>query len=381
MRDLATSADIDALVSAGVEEDRELDYKQAIPDARKLAAEVVAFANTIGGNIVVGVPEERDAEGNKTGRPLPAAGVAIQRSAHDEELRLQQVIESHVLPKPFGVTVKAVDGGYADGPVFVIRVPRSWAGPHMVGPASNQFYIRGTNRKSPMSVDDIRRAFFQSADMGERAHSYRDSRLVRISQTTPICKSPAVVLRVVPANAVEGSATVDVRTADQDGVRGLLRPLGTDPQDAHFGYNAGGFIAQFPGDDRLLGYGQLFRSGAVEHVDTWHCFQVGEQVVLGTILESGLCEATERCMKLYTVLDVPPPFHILISLLKCWAKAVDVHPQRGMRRHQEPSPIGEPELRLPSVVVTDTNADIVVALRPAFDALWQASGWPGSQRT
>ncbi len=53
-----TVADIEALVDLGVREDRHLDYKQELPkrdkDSKKFLADVSAFANSAGGDLVFG---------------------------------------------------------------------------------------------------------------------------------------------------------------------------------------------------------------------------------------------------------------------------------------------------------------------------------------
>lgn len=60
------------------EEGEDLDYKQAWND--KIVRTVCAMANTAGGEVLVGVKEERD-ERSKTNRPDPNDVPGIEKSA------------------------------------------------------------------------------------------------------------------------------------------------------------------------------------------------------------------------------------------------------------------------------------------------------------
>jgi hypothetical protein len=70
-----TADDIQAVIENGVREDRHIDYKRSLPDKTKdndrkeLLADVSAFANTSGGDILFGVDEERNEKGEPTGIP------------------------------------------------------------------------------------------------------------------------------------------------------------------------------------------------------------------------------------------------------------------------------------------------------------------------
>jgi len=79
-----TYADVQALVAAAHAEDHEIDYKQALPEFDKRAAEdkkdlckdVSAFGNSGGGDILYGIEEGRDDDNKPTGVPTNAAGVS-----------------------------------------------------------------------------------------------------------------------------------------------------------------------------------------------------------------------------------------------------------------------------------------------------------------
>lgn len=130
--------DIHSLVSNGVAESFDLDFKQTLygrgdSDKRALAGDVAALANTAGGVIVVGVAEDDQA------RATAADGVDLSDA---EKARMLQVIASGVSPMP-AVEILAVPVGQTPPPddgnselgergYFLIAVPRSLAAPHAV---------------------------------------------------------------------------------------------------------------------------------------------------------------------------------------------------------------------------------------------------------
>src|SRR6478735_7031660 len=144
-------ADLERLVTNGVSESRSLEYKEALPgnsdgDRKEFLADVSAFANTTGGDLVYGVVERRDAAGKATGIPEAVTGVTASNADH-ETRRLEQMLRDGVAPRMAGVRLQWIPGA-PQGSTLVIRVPRSWAGPHMVTyQQHSRFYARHATGK------------------------------------------------------------------------------------------------------------------------------------------------------------------------------------------------------------------------------------------
>lgn len=174
--------DIESLVNAKVSEKRTLDYKQHWPDnssdsKREFLYDVSSFANALGGDLVFGIEDERDAEGKAMGLPASACGVAVS-NASSEIARFENLIRDGIAPRIQGVDWQVVEG-FRVGPVIVMRVPKSLFVPHMVvfgGMA--RFYGRNSTGKYPMEIGEIRSAFVESTAIGEdyRRSETSDSR-------------------------------------------------------------------------------------------------------------------------------------------------------------------------------------------------------------
>lgn len=125
--DRVEKADIDSLVANEVRESRTLEYKQTLPangdeDKKEFLADVSSFANAVGGDILYGVTEKRDAGGKTTGIPETASGLAGVNG--DEAIRrLDNLIRDGIQPRIAGVHMRAVEG-FASGPALLLRVQK-----------------------------------------------------------------------------------------------------------------------------------------------------------------------------------------------------------------------------------------------------------------
>lgn len=181
--DRIEKVDIDSLVANATEEGRNIEYKQALPgnadkQKKEFLADVSSFANASGGDLLYGVEEQRDGEGKPTGIPTSVPGVPIP-NADAEIRRLENIIRDGIRPRIAGVHLRTVDG-FANGPVLLIRIQRSYALPHMVTfQEHSRFYARNSKGKYPLDV----------GKSGPRSRSRRASR--RESAGSETTGSPA----------------------------------------------------------------------------------------------------------------------------------------------------------------------------------------------
>jgi hypothetical protein len=143
--------DISNFVDIRLREDLRLDYKEDFP--RDLAKTVIAFANTAGGIILIGVKANKN-----TNQPENIVGIPL--SAGLEE-RVTNITMSNVEP-PISPEVKVCpyksNAGliHDDRAVVVIRVSQSDAAPHSDS-HSNAIWVRNHNTCNQASLDVIER--------------------------------------------------------------------------------------------------------------------------------------------------------------------------------------------------------------------------------
>ena len=138
---------------------------------------VSAFANTAGGDLLLGVEA---VEGVATALP----GLDLD-NPDGETLRLENMIRDGLeprLPRVEVCPVKIAEHRY----VLVVRVPRSWIAPHRVR-KNRQFYARNAAGAYPLDVGELRAAFTMSETVAARIRDFRTYRLARIhGRETPV---------------------------------------------------------------------------------------------------------------------------------------------------------------------------------------------------
>ena len=254
-----TFADLQALKDNQIPESHTLDYKRDFPfdrEARQsLAADVVAFANTRGGDLIFGADEQGGCISGFKPIELDDRDGAL--------LTLQSALTDLIEPKVPGVHLQAVDvpdGGY----VVIVRTPPSFQAPHRVR-KTGAFYTRTSTGIDPMDITTLRSAFLQNATAIEKARSFRESRIteMRVRPTpAPLPSATLAVLHIVPIASLLGATTFDVSTLYPiaQGIRPLLAD-GWGPR-----VNLDGVMSVCTTGTDLLSYTQVFRDGSLESV-------------------------------------------------------------------------------------------------------------------
>ena len=157
---------------------------------------MASFANAAGGHIVFGVDEQASI-------PMDIPGLT-EIDTEKEILRLESMIRDGISPRIPGIVTQIVSVE-ENKVVLVLRVPRSWASPHMITfKSASRFYSRSSVGNYPLEVKEIRSAFLLSESWGTRIRDFRVERLSTIvSRRTPlkIPDSPTMVLHAVPLSA------------------------------------------------------------------------------------------------------------------------------------------------------------------------------------
>ncbi len=367
--DLIDSIGIENLITGEVAESKTLEYKQKLPgssddDRKEFLADVSAFANTSGGDLIYGISEQRDSNSKTMGIPDKAEGLA-NCNADEEIRRLHSMIQDGLAPRIIGIQIKAVHG-FPNGPIIVIRIPKSWNSPHMViYKKTSRFHARNSAGKYQLDVDELRAAFIASESLAERIKLFRADRIAKINaEELPVQLSafPRVVLHLIPIEAFNSSKhAVDVKSIWHQGL--CLNPSSGTGWDRR--YNFDGFLQY-----NQSAYTQLFRNGIIEAVDadllkSSNPQSSQEEIIPSIAYEQRIAEALKNHLSVLKQLQINPPIVVMLSFLNI----------RGYKLSHGDSRLIERDLLLiPEILVDDYDTDVFKLLQPAFDTVWQACG-------
>src|ERR1700722_7982480 len=141
------------VVTNGREESQTLEYKRSMPfgtweERLKVLKAVSAFANTFGGDLVIGVDA---ADGIPQ---LPIVGIPLAE-IDCLKLAFESVTRDSLEPSlPAGtVALKSIAVGREGQAVLVARIAQSWLAPHRIGRQGNRdFWTRTNAGKEPMTI-------------------------------------------------------------------------------------------------------------------------------------------------------------------------------------------------------------------------------------
>jgi hypothetical protein len=252
-------SDIATLCENRVLESRFIDFKaDAIGggdrEKREFLADVSAFANASGGDIVLGVK-------TKDGAADEVCGVVLE-DPDKEKLRLGSIVRDGLEPRISGLDMSWLRIEEKRG-VLVIRVPRSWTAPHRVTFLKDMnFYDRNAAGKHPMSVDELRQSFNLSRDLAQRLRDFRGERIEAIlAKDLPVDlrDGPKLVLHIVPLSTVADPLDLQFK----QGAPGIVPPLRNESHS--WLHTVEGYVTYtMPAPSRS--YSMMFRNGAVEGV-------------------------------------------------------------------------------------------------------------------
>lgn len=132
-----TPRDLKHLIQMG--EGTYLEFKKRTPDAKKIAREMAAFANTAGGTILVGVADD---------------GVVTGVQAYFEEEYLLEKAAYQVCVPPLKISIELVHA--IEGDVMVVRVPEAEMKPvYLKGKKRRQVFVRRDDESTLASEEMV----------------------------------------------------------------------------------------------------------------------------------------------------------------------------------------------------------------------------------
>jgi hypothetical protein len=367
--------DLTSLVTFQVAEGKLIEYKLQMPGAsdnekKEFLADISSFANASGGDIVYGMREEYGVAAELVS--LPSANLDM------DLLRLEEIIRNGVAPRIPGVVIKPVKLE-SSGAVLVIRIPRSYALPHMVTfKGGSRFFSRNSGGKYQMDVSEIRSTFLLVETFAERARNFRAERLGNlVAGETPVKLDdpPLGVLHIVPVRAFDPGVRFDLSELVGKTDRLLPMPNNVGSLNAPR-FNFDGLICHTVLGERASGYVQLFRNGIVEAVlaDIKNPTQDERKEIPGEWFEEQLITYLPIYLRTLRAMGVEPPLFLMFSMLGVSDFVFQVGEHFRRYRYNQ-IPIDRDALLIPEVMLESFDVTPTVVLRPVFDAVWNAAGW------
>jgi hypothetical protein len=379
-----TQAHLEQLVTDQAQEGPHLDFKRDLPanwDAsakNEFVADVSAFANAGGGDVIFGIAEDGDAK---------ASAVVPQAIRQDQEVRrLLDFLLNSVEPRIPGAQVHAVEVnvGGTGGHAILVRVPRSWVGPHRVK-TNQHFYLREGARKRQLDVPEIRGLFLRSESQGQRVRDFRNERLSRIltSEGTPnLAPGAVLVMHLVPSEAALGLMQVDPLAYVPSLRRGAryLPLLARDGAGSPSINLDGALFLRHSGTPGVLpGYAVFFRNGFFEATlvyDSPHKRDSERLNLPSRAYEDACINLVDGFRAELRHLGISTEMTGMLTLLHANRVRLGL-PEMDFGWTGQDGLFDRPHVVLPDVQLqADVASDL--ALKPVFDLLGQACGLAGS---
>jgi hypothetical protein len=359
--------DIHSLIKLGIRESKVIDFKRKLPDdsdysKKEFLADVSSFANSGGGDIIFGI-------GESGGLPIKLYGVR-SKDMEQEILRLEHLILDGVEPRIYGTEVHPVllsNGKY----VVIVRIPRSWSAPHMVTyKAHSKFYTRNSSGKHPLDVSELKVAFSLTDTIITSMRAFRNERIHEIrsgSAAIPLSDTGKILLHIIPFSMSSPTSNIDIPLMEHH--PHLPKSLfGSDI--FHQRYNFDGFLLHTE-----TSYMQVFRSGAIEFVvDEFLSHSKGKSSI-PIDYERMVIDMVTDVLSLEKESNIEPPFLIMITILSVKGCFMGIS---SNYKWYDGQPIDRNDLSLPEIYIDAFDTNIQHALKPAFDTVWNAAGWPRS---
>jgi hypothetical protein len=373
-------AALQTLIRARVSESRSIDYKRETygnsrDDYAEFLADLSSFANTAGGDLVIGMAA---ADG------IPTAITAFQGSHDAEILRLDEIARGGLQPCLPSITFHPVPI-QAGGHVIIIRVPRSYNPPHrVIRQGSTRFWARSSAGKYEPNVDELRTLFTLAPQLMDRMRSFRADRIAKIAADqgpVQLMNRGTLLLHIIPFSAFDLSSVVSIETITRE--FNTFPPLGSRTAQARR-VNFDGVLMVSNADQaaqQQRAYVQVFRNGIVEAVNSTVINQGQTDVRMIPVLDTTIINNVANFMRDLEEFGVEPPFALLVSLLGVRGAHFNFAPHGGAWYDNLGEALDRDQYHFGEIIfetIPQSATDFAHVARPLLDQLANAGGRPSS---
>jgi hypothetical protein len=338
---------------------------------KEFLADIASFANADGGMIFYGISQTKDG--------IFKSLNGIEGVNQDDEiLRLESIILSAIKPRIQGVHTTSIEIS-PNKFVFIIKIPKSWAAPHMITlqHTSERFWSRISKGKYPMDIIEIKDAFLRSDAIPQRIRGFRLERIQNITGDRPILTKyypRSLMVHLIPLSAFSTNTLFPLPSPEFN----KLIPLDGSVFPIENRYSIEGL--RFTVKDingYIRAYSTIHRNGIIESA----CNTMIEQSELSEYFEQPIIKFIHDALDYQHQIGVEPPVFCLLSLIAVsgitFARG-GVLSRRAIDKYNRG--IEDERILTPEIVFEDFSiTDIAAILKPSFDIVWNAVGWPSSQ--
>jgi hypothetical protein len=371
-----TYDDIMELINLQIPEDKQLEYKCELNlnndrNKLKLLKEIIAFANTQGGYIVVGISDNKE-----NVKQYAAVGFKIDESEDVFKQKLQNIIEMSTEPQLKNVESRLIKDNTGNLQFLIIRVYESIQKPHRIKNERNTgFYLRTMTGVSPMDVNDLRTAFCYGNDLKSMLRKYEEESLSTINEeiiNTFGEKKPVFILNSYPLGSLVGSAYYSIKEMLQAERKTTIRSFhgGGDERIVVDGLKIGQEYEQ----KNDIGCIYLFNNGIVEMYTSYFFEKIeNKKFIIGNFIYNELEKTLKEIFKYYDVLKISLPIIICVRVIYCKSYYLKT---KINSFNMMPNAIDRDLLQLPQIRIDEINVNTVnIVLKKVLDSIWNAAGY------
>lgn len=369
--------DVDELIKLrehSVLESKTLDYKWGLfiedkyshsrESRREFLRDLCAFGNTDGGDLIVGVREDK-------GLPVEFSGMFID-DIDAFKLLCDNLITDGIEPTlSYDIaTIELSENTY----VVVFRVYKNMvSGPYRVRYKNeNKFFGRQSSRNYELSLSDLRSRFNYSSrtrlDLDNLRERYVRNIYKKRLPVDNFISDTKLTIHIVPLN--DGN---QIPFESLDYLHKYLTPLDLELNDVQTLHNFDGYLAKSSNTEgKVTSYIQLYSNGVLEVVDASLLMRNEEYSVNVNHLEDILIMSmNEKYLKYIELMSFSFPVHIYCTFVN-----VKGYRAKGCARIPHSHPIERDVLFFEPIVIESrlNIPDAETLFKPLFNTLWRSFG-------
>lgn len=373
-----TQADLENLVQNQRQEDTFLDFKrdnygQTDTDKKELLKDVSAFANGSGGEIIIGIEEDKFSQAKNL------CGFATTNITMEKN-RLEQIIQNGLEPKldTFKVRYVSLNNGKH---AIIIRIEHSPLFPHMVSlQRFNKFYMRKSDKNLLLDVYELRNLFLKSENFMQEIRQFNQKKIEEVfsgNSVVPTIKAPKFLVNFIPFDAFTKQKYLDLAESE------------VEMNFPEHRINFDGLLGYQMNDRGINTYAQIHRNGIIEFlsssnkafneiINPFNTISGLDKEKLRIIYgdkggyEYYLIRKTYEFLKILKNFKIQPPLYIFVSIIN--AKGYRILYTNSNGESKITDAIDRDILSLPEIELKNYNNDIKGIIKPIFDMIWNACG-------